>query len=116
MDTKGSEWPKNGWMLVEPKYIGDGTGNNVHILPVKYTGPGTNGILWEVPTYKTIDGCSLEVSKDIRPLKGSLVYYDTPAGRAKLITAANIVHEKGFMMCANCQGHLCADAEEEKTE
>lgn len=107
-------WPKNGWLLIEPECVGDGTGDNVHIMPVKFTGcTKDNKVQWDAPARKTIDGCSKEITRPIKLAK-SAAYYDTEAGRKKIIAANNELHDEGKNVCANCWKHLNADEEENK--
>lgn len=114
MGQNKSQWPRDGWILIEAKYVGEGTGDNVHILPVTFTGEEGGKIKWEAKELRTIDGCSRTVSKGVNPLSGSVVYYDDENGRAKLISVQNDLHKKDLKACADCFGHLSADSVEEK--
>lgn len=111
---QGNSWPRNGWLLIDPKCVGDGKGENVHILPVVFTGVSKEGTVeWKPFGKKTIDGCSLDVSQEI-VLAKNVVYYDSKEGRAKIINAQNELHNENKKACANCWGHFAADTEEEK--
>lgn len=110
-------WPIKGWVLIEPECVGDGTGDNVHILPVEFTGRTNDGlIVYKVSKYETIEGCSRKVTKNPEiKLAKSAPYYDTTDGRAKIISVASDLHKEGRKACANCWGHFMSDSEEEKS-
>lgn len=109
-------WPIKGWVLIEPECVGDGTGDNVHILPVEFTGRTNDGVIsWHALKLETIDGCNKKVSRNPRiKIAKKSTYYDTKDGRARIISAANDLHKEGRKICANCWGHFVSDSEEEK--